>query len=109
MTTHGVDIQDKRLTGKRYSSHSHPHAQIAIMFQAEDVLLTYTIARELTLDAAQSARSSRGSAKALPVPQIKKLLDSRNEREVLDGLRKVISVRALHNGRLQETCQSPFH
>ncbi|KAG4428280.1 hypothetical protein IFR05_016236 [Cadophora sp. M221] len=49
-------------------------------------------ARELTLDAAQSARSSRSSVKTLPAAQIKKLLDSRNEREVLDGLRKVISM-----------------
>ncbi|CZT42287.1 related to beta-NAP protein [Rhynchosporium secalis] len=51
------------------------------------------VARELTLDAAQSARSSRSSTvKTLPAAQIKKLLDSRNEREVLDGLRKVISM-----------------
>ncbi|KAH9218095.1 adaptin N terminal region-domain-containing protein [Leptodontidium sp. 2 PMI_412] len=49
-------------------------------------------ARELTLDAAQSARSSRSAVKTLPAAQIKKLLDSRNEREVLDGLRKVISM-----------------
>ncbi|KAH7370378.1 adaptin N terminal region-domain-containing protein [Rhexocercosporidium sp. MPI-PUGE-AT-0058] len=49
-------------------------------------------ARELTLDAAQSARSSRSNVKTLPAAQIKRLLDSRNEREVLDGLRKVISM-----------------
>ncbi|CAG8982533.1 hypothetical protein HYALB_00002314 [Hymenoscyphus albidus] len=49
-------------------------------------------ARELTLDAAQSARNSRGSTKIIPASQIKKLLDSRNDREVLDGLRKVISL-----------------
>ncbi|ESZ95362.1 hypothetical protein SBOR_4218 [Sclerotinia borealis F-4128] len=51
-------------------------------------------ARELTLDAAQSARSSRGAAalKTLPPQQIKKLLDSRHDREVLEGLRKVISM-----------------
>ncbi|KAH8678974.1 adaptin N terminal region-domain-containing protein [Tricladium varicosporioides] len=49
-------------------------------------------ARELTLDAAQGARSSRGATKTLPAAQIKKLLDSRNDREVLDGLRKVISM-----------------
>ncbi|KAI9051652.1 hypothetical protein LZ554_004694 [Drepanopeziza brunnea f. sp. 'monogermtubi'] len=50
-------------------------------------------ARELTLDAAQGARSSRSSAvKTLPTAQIKKLLDSRNEREALEGLRKVISM-----------------
>ncbi|KAF7869740.1 hypothetical protein EAF04_004524 [Stromatinia cepivora] len=51
-------------------------------------------ARELTLDAAQSARSSRGAGalKTLPPQQIKKLLDSRHDREVLEGLRKVISM-----------------
>ncbi|KAL3427393.1 ap-3 adaptor complex subunit beta [Phlyctema vagabunda] len=68
------------------------------MYNAEDVWLTFgrnSVARELTLDAAQSARSSRNPSSAvknLPVPQIKRLLDSRNEREVLDGLRKVISM-----------------
>lgn len=51
-------------------------------------------ARELTLDAAQSARSSRTTTKTLPAGQIKKLLDSRNDRDVLEGLRKVISVRS---------------
>lgn len=49
-------------------------------------------ARELTLDAAQAARSSRSTARTLPVPHLKKLLDSRNDREVLDGLRRVISM-----------------
>ncbi|KAI1079157.1 ARM repeat-containing protein [Whalleya microplaca] len=49
-------------------------------------------ARELTLDAAQAARSSRSTIRSLPVPQLKKLLDSRNDREVLDGLRRVISM-----------------
>ncbi|KAI1002007.1 AP-3 complex subunit beta-2 [Podosphaera aphanis] len=49
-------------------------------------------ARELTLDAAQSARSARATAKPVPLAQLKKLLDSRSEREVLDGLRKVISM-----------------
>ncbi|KAK4188320.1 AP-3 adaptor complex subunit beta [Podospora australis] len=49
-------------------------------------------ARELTLDAASAARSSRSSSKPLDRTQVKKLLDSRNEREVLDGLRRVISM-----------------
>jgi AP-3 complex subunit beta len=53
----------------------------------------FSVARDLTLDAAQAARSSRTSTKTPPAAQIKKLLDSRNDREVLDGLRKVISVR----------------
>ncbi|CZR64967.1 related to beta-NAP protein [Phialocephala subalpina] len=49
-------------------------------------------ARELTLDAASQARSSRTTTKTLPAAQIKKLLDSRNDRDVLEGLRKVISM-----------------
>ncbi|KAM0325804.1 hypothetical protein ACHAQA_007106 [Verticillium albo-atrum] len=49
-------------------------------------------ARELTLDAASAARSSRTSSRPLDRGQIKKLLDSRNDREVLDGLRRVISM-----------------
>ena len=54
-------------------------------------------ARELTLEAAQSAGSartvnSRPLNKDLPFAQTKKLLDSRNDREILEGLRRVISV-----------------
>ncbi|KAJ1331835.1 AP-3 complex subunit beta [Microdochium nivale] len=51
-------------------------------------------ARDLTLEAAQAARSTRSTttSKALPTAQLKKLLDSRNEREVLDGLRRIISM-----------------
>lgn len=55
-------------------------------------LLTSSPARELTLDAAQAARSTRVTTKSLPTAQLKKLVDSRNEREVLDGLRRVISM-----------------
>ncbi|OBT44067.1 hypothetical protein VE00_04496 [Pseudogymnoascus sp. WSF 3629] len=55
------------------------------------------IARDLTIDAAQAARSSRSTQKSLSTAQIRKLLDSRNEREVLDGLRKVITVCAPYN------------
>ncbi|KAK7734229.1 AP-3 complex subunit beta [Cytospora paraplurivora] len=49
-------------------------------------------AQELTLDAASAARNSRNTSRPLDRNQIKKLLDSRNEREVLEGLRKVISM-----------------
>ncbi|KAJ5747363.1 uncharacterized protein N7511_009059 [Penicillium nucicola] len=54
-------------------------------------------ARELTLEAAQSAainRSSKidSSSRTYSVAHIKKLLDSRHEREVLDGMRRVISL-----------------
>ena len=60
--------------------------------------LILTSARELTLEAAQSAGSartvnSRPSNRDLSFAQTKKLLDSRNDRENLEGLRKVISVR----------------
>lgn len=59
--------------------------------------LTANLARDLTLEAAQSMGSarivnSRPSNRDLPVVQVKRMLDSRNDREVLDGLRKVISV-----------------
>ncbi|KAK8090536.1 hypothetical protein PG994_000041 [Apiospora phragmitis] len=50
-------------------------------------------ARELTLDAAQAARSNtRTATKSLPTAQLKKLLDSRNEREIQDGLRRVTAM-----------------
>lgn len=54
-------------------------------------------ARELTLEAAHSAGSaktvnSRPINRDLPFAQTKKLLDSRNDREILEGLRKVVSV-----------------
>ncbi|KAK8080174.1 hypothetical protein PG997_007992 [Apiospora hydei] len=50
-------------------------------------------ARELTLDAAQAARSStRTATKSLPTAHLKKLLDSRNEREIQDGLRRVTAM-----------------
>ncbi|EZF30434.1 hypothetical protein H101_05932 [Trichophyton interdigitale H6] len=55
-------------------------------------------ARELTLEAAQSASSVRSlrpssyASRTASVSQIKKLLDSRNDRDILDGLRKVISL-----------------
>ncbi|KAJ3565307.1 hypothetical protein NPX13_g7554 [Xylaria arbuscula] len=49
-------------------------------------------ARELTLDAAQAARSTRITTRSLPTAQLKKLLDSRNDREILEGLRRVIAM-----------------
>ncbi|OQD81482.1 hypothetical protein PENANT_c027G05936 [Penicillium antarcticum] len=54
-------------------------------------------ARELTLEAAQSAainRSSKSdySSRTYSAAHVKKLLDSRHEREVLDGMRRVISL-----------------
>lgn len=49
-------------------------------------------ARDLTLEAATQV-GPRKSAKPLPAQQIKKLLDSRSERDVLDGLRRVIAMQ----------------
>ncbi|KAJ5952277.1 uncharacterized protein N7479_010690 [Penicillium vulpinum] len=54
-------------------------------------------ARELTLEAAQSAAINRTSgtdytSRTYSPAHIKKLLDSRHEREVLDGMRRVISL-----------------
>ncbi|KAI1332983.1 ARM repeat-containing protein [Xylariaceae sp. FL0255] len=59
-------------------------------------------ARDLTLDAAQAARSTRVTTRSMPTAQLKKLLDSRNDREILDGLRRVIAMMC----RQQKT--SPF-
>ena len=50
-------------------------------------------ARDLTLEAASSANARSRPSRPLPAQQIKKLLDSRNEREVLDGLRRVIGMQ----------------
>ncbi|KAF2217270.1 hypothetical protein CERZMDRAFT_32823 [Cercospora zeae-maydis SCOH1-5] len=49
-------------------------------------------ARDLTLEAARDA-GPRRTAKTLPAAQIKKMLDSKHEREVLDGLRKVVAMQ----------------
>lgn len=50
-------------------------------------------ARELTLDAAQATRNMRTtSARPLDRTQMRALLDSRNDRDVLEGLRRVISM-----------------
>ncbi|KAF2803060.1 ARM repeat-containing protein [Mytilinidion resinicola] len=50
-------------------------------------------ARDLTLEAARDASYIRKtSTRPLPAAQLKKLLDSRTERDVLEGLRKVITM-----------------
>lgn len=52
-----------------------------------------TTARELTIEAARDASNARrGTTRELPSGQLKKLLDSRSEREVLEGLRRVVTV-----------------
>ncbi|KAL6710076.1 AP-3 complex subunit beta [Coniothyrium glycines] len=50
-------------------------------------------ARDLTLEAARDASNARRTApKELPSGQLKKLLDSRSERDVLEGLRRVVTM-----------------
>ncbi|KAH7398415.1 adaptin N terminal region-domain-containing protein [Pyrenochaeta sp. MPI-SDFR-AT-0127] len=50
-------------------------------------------ARDLTLEAARDASNARRpSARELPSGQLKKLLDSRTERDVLEGLRRVVTM-----------------
>lgn len=54
------------------------------------------------MEAAQSAAFTRGSSTGFvsrnhSTSHIKKLLESRNDREVLDGMRKVIAVRIGHS------------
>jgi AP-3 complex subunit beta len=53
-----------------------------------------TTARDLTLEAARDASNARKTSTRMPPSgQLKKLLDSRSERDVLEGLRKVVTVR----------------
>ncbi|KAF1838109.1 ARM repeat-containing protein [Decorospora gaudefroyi] len=50
-------------------------------------------ARDLTLEAARDASNvRRAPTKELPSGQLKKLLDSRTERDVLEGLRRVVTM-----------------
>jgi AP-3 complex subunit beta len=65
--------------------------------------LTHIQARDLTLEAAKDV-GPRRPTKPLPAQQIKKLLDSRHEREVLDGLRRVIAVRTSQMPPWEELC-----
>jgi hypothetical protein len=51
------------------------------------------VARDLTLEAARDASNARkSSTHMLPSGQLKKLLDSRSERDVLEGLRRIVTV-----------------
>jgi hypothetical protein len=56
--------------------------------------LTTPIARDLTLEAARDAGPRKTTSRPVPAVQIKKMLDSRVERDVLDGLRRVVAVRS---------------
>ena len=61
-----------------------------------ELLTEFSPARELTLEAASAGLgrtiNSRPSSRDLNFTQVKKLLESRLDREVLEGLRRVISV-----------------
>ena len=80
-------------------------SRISVMLEAGEsdlgvqlwIPILIVVARDLTLEAAQSAGSAsrsfrRDASKNMSAPLIKKLLDSRSDRDVLEGLRKVISV-----------------
>ncbi|KAK8231578.1 adaptin N terminal region-domain-containing protein [Phyllosticta capitalensis] len=49
-------------------------------------------ARDLTLEAARDASLRKTSSRPIPAQQLKRLLDSRHEREVLEGLRRIIAM-----------------
>ncbi len=55
-----------------------------------------TQARDLTVDAAQAMgkalKGGGSSSRNIPFVKLKALLDSRSDRDILDGLRRVISV-----------------
>lgn len=58
-----------------------------------------TQARDLTVDAAQAmSKALKGggsSSRNIPFTKLKALLDSRSDRDILDGLKRVLSVRAM--------------
>ncbi|KXT13869.1 hypothetical protein AC579_6886 [Pseudocercospora musae] len=64
----------------------------SIRWELAQTKLIPNTARDLTLEAARDA-APRRSTKPLPAQQIKKMLDSRNERDVLDGLRRVAAMQ----------------
>lgn len=56
-----------------------------------------SLARDLTVEAAQSVALSKKlgastTSRVIPFAKLKALLDSRSDRDILDGLRRVISV-----------------
>jgi AP-3 complex subunit beta len=68
-------------------------AVVAAMHPSNFAHWSLSTARDLTLEAANNASNvRRTSTKELPSGQLKKLLDSRSEREVLEGLRRVVTV-----------------
>ena len=53
---------------------------------------TKTTARDLTLEAARDANSSRKVRRHISPAQLKALLESRKDAEVIEGLRRVLAV-----------------
>lgn len=49
-------------------------------------------ARDLTLEAARDASVARKTRRQIPPAQLRTLLESRKEGEVIDGLRRVLAV-----------------
>lgn len=83
----GINIKDILLDGGRSDNMDSSWLQFADPVRS---------ARDLTVEAAQAASTSRiaksSSAKSMPFLKLKALLDSRSDRDILEGLRKVISV-----------------
>jgi hypothetical protein len=68
-------------------------AAIAAMHPSNFAHWSLSTARDLTLEAARDASNARKApTRPLPSAQLKKLLDSRSERDVLEGLRRVVTV-----------------
>ena len=88
---YGVISEDFLAPRERYDRFNITHVRNQARAPIPDANPRSFPARELTLDAAQATRSSRNT-RPLDRTQIKKLLDSRNERDVLDGLRRVLAV-----------------
>lgn len=68
-------------------------ASSAVMHPSTYAHWSLSTARDLTLEAARDASARKTTTKLLPSGQLKKLLDSRSERDVLEGLRRVVTVR----------------
>lgn len=72
-----------------------PPVPAAAMHPSNFAHWTLSTARDLTLEAARDASNARRTpTRPLPSAQLKKLLDSRSERDVLEGLRRVVTVGA---------------
>ena len=81
---------------------------VVVMHPSNFAHWSLSAARDLTLEAARDASNvRRAPTKELPSGQLKKLLDSRSERDVLEGLRRVVTVGTPRHGL--ETPASSAH